>query len=295
MQKFAVWLTTRPMHAILASLLLFLPALPLSAAVCLLTWLARGRNQAVLVAATTTGLIGAATLIRGFSPVPALLFAGTIFGVALASGWLVERTRSVTLAAQVLVLLALAAIVVVESVGPPPEVLWAGLIDTLRESLTRSGVPQADEVVAELVTPFVSGIAIAAAWLGAIIALYAGYGLYGAMPDNGYRYGRFSELNFGRVLAAVMVVVSILAAVTEQALPRGLALVLLIAFALGGLSLAHWVVHARRLPPATLLLPYVMIVLEPTRGAALLMLAVAGYIDAWFNVRGWAGRSGQAQ
>ncbi|MEO0998661.1 MAG: hypothetical protein AAFX58_14175, partial [Pseudomonadota bacterium] len=118
------------------------------------------------------------------------------------------------------------------------------------------------------------------------ISMNHGYALYASAGPQGFDLGRFRDLNLGRVLAGLLAVASVLATLTQSPLVVNVALLLLVAFLLQGFALLHWVAQRRGVSPWLLFALYAALFLIP--GVALLTvpIAVAGYIDAWFNLRG---------
>ena len=129
--------------------------------------------------------------------------------------------------------------------------------------------------------------AVLMSWLLYVSVLMLGYALYQSLPDNGAHYGRFCDLNFGRVLALMVAGLVIAALATGVPWLQQIAAVSTAAFCLQGLAILHWLRAERRIPAVVVIAVYVLLpVLHVAMFAA---LTVAGYVDAWIGLRARAG------
>jgi hypothetical protein len=102
-------------------------------------------------------------------------------------------------------------------------------------------------------------------------------------PGESDDYGRFSDLNFGRVIALIMALLSLLAFVSGAAWLQSVAFVVFAVFCLQGLAVVHWLHSVGKLPLLVVIMTYVLM---PFLHVFLIMaLAVLGYMDAWFTFR----------
>jgi len=118
-------------------------------------------------------------------------------------------------------------------------------------------------------------------------ALLLGYSLYQQrLVDTDVEivdFGRFRDLNFGRVIALTMALVSLLAFVTDTTWLQNVAFVLFVMFMMQGLAIVHWLYGAGKLPRIAVVSLYVLL---PFLQVLLVMvLALIGYTDAWFAFR----------
>ena len=126
-------------------------------------------------------------------------------------------------------------------------------------------------------------LVVLAGWTLYVTVVLLGYAAWRTLPDKGPVYGRFCDLNLGRVLALTMAVSSVLAVLTGSDWLQNLAFVAFMMFWLQGLAIIHWLHVERAMPVIVVILAYAML---PLLNALLLMaLAVVGYIDAWFEFR----------
>ena len=89
--------------------------------------------------------------------------------------------------------------------------------------------------------------------------LLFGYALLQTLPDKQSVFGRFCDLNFGRVLAVIMAVASVVAVFIEAAWLRNLAFLVFVIFWIQGLAILHWLYAEKRLPGVLLVGIYVLI------------------------------------
>jgi hypothetical protein len=136
----------------------------------------------------------------------------------------------------------------------------------------------------EMFTPEVMTVsAVLAFWLLYVTGLLLGYALYRRLPGEIAEYGRFRDFGFGRVIASVLALASVLAFLVDAAWIQNLAFVLFVFFWLQGLAIVHWMHAEGVLPLAALIAVYVL--LPFLQILLMTALAIFGYTDAWFNFR----------
>ena len=120
-------------------------------------------------------------------------------------------------------------------------------------------------------------------WSFYVLVVLAGYALFQAVPGNARIYGRFCDLNLGRVLAAIMAAASVGAVLTGWTWLQNLGFVAFAVFWLQGLAILHWLRAEQRLPVFVLVMAYALL---PFLNVVLVIsFAVLGYMDAWFDFR----------
>ena len=134
-----------------------------------------------------------------------------------------------------------------------------------------------------VIVPQMTMLFVFTAWTFYVLITLAGYALFQALPGRQAAYGRFSDLNLGRVLATIMAIASVGAVLTGWAWMQNLGFVAFAVFWLQGLAILHWLHAAGRLPffavvAVYALLPFLNVLL-------VISLAVVGYMDAWFDFR----------
>jgi hypothetical protein len=281
-QALAKWLLARPHNAVLAlALTLILPAPQLtSGAVMVLLVLAQGSRFAVIEASVAAALLVVMSLILGGSLASVIgLTAGTWVPALLLAISLVTM-RSLTLTLQVSVIAAVAALLLFQVAVPDPAAFWQPYLDVMVAVVRENGL----ELDTELLTAEVMTIsAVLVFWMLFTGALLLGYGLYRRLPVETVNYGRFRDLNFGRVIAFTMALVSLLAFVIGATWLQNVAFIVFVMFMMQGLAIVHWLRSEGMLPNVAVVAVYVLL---PFLQVLLVMvLALIGYTDAWFGFR----------
>jgi hypothetical protein len=281
-QALAKWLLARPHNAVLAlALTLILPAPQLtSGAVMVLLVLAQGPRFAVIEASVAAALLVVMSLLLGGSLASVIgLTAGTWVPALLLAISLVTM-RSLTLTLQVSVIVAVAALLLFQVAVPDPAAFWQPYLDVMVAVVRENGL----ELDTELLTAEVMTIsAVLVFWMLFTGALLLGYGLYRRLPVETVNYGRFRDLNFGRVIAFTMALVSLLALVIGATWLQNVAFIVFVMFMMQGLAIVHWLRSEGMLPNVAVVAVYVLL---PFLQVLLVMvLALIGYTDAWFGFR----------
>jgi hypothetical protein len=112
-----------------------------------------------------------------------------------------------------------------------------------------------------------------------------GYALFRRLPGQDPKFGRFSELNLGKVIAIMMAISSLVAMLLNAIWLKNLAFLFYAVFWLQGLAILHWLRSEKKVPAVLLIFVYATLVIPPINAIALLLLAFIGYADAWFNFR----------
>ncbi len=282
MHAIAAWLVARPQNAVLGlAVTLLLPAPQLTSGVIMvLLVLAQGARLAVLEALMAAAVLLTVSLIFGVQVGQVVaLMAGTWVPVLLLAVLLLG-SRSLTLTLQVTVIVAALGMLVFYVVVADPVAFWQPYIEQMTE-LVRNNNLQLDTALFSAEVMTIS--AVLAFWMLYITGLLLGYALYARLPTQTAVYGRFSDLNLGRVIAFTMALASLLAFVVDANWIQSLAFVMFVMFWIQGLAIVHWMHGEGTLPLAALiavyaLLPFLQVLLMTA-------LAVFGYIDAWFGFR----------
>ncbi|MGI9247971.1 MAG: hypothetical protein ACR2QI_03080 [Woeseiaceae bacterium] len=282
MQALASWLVARPQNAVLGlAITLLLPAPQLTSGVIMvLLVLAQGTKLAVIEASIAASVLLTVSLVFGVSIASiATLMAGTWVPVLLLAVLLLS-SRSLTLTMQVSVIIAALAMMGFYIVVVDPVAFWEPYVATMVELVRQNNLQLNTELLsAEVMT--VS--AVLAFWMLYTVGLLLGYAVYRRLPRETADFGRFRDLNFGRVIAFTMALTSLLAFVVDVTWLQNLAFVMFVIFWLQGLAIVHWMRGQGQLPLAAViavyaLLPFLQVLLMTA-------LAVFGYSDAWFGFR----------
>jgi hypothetical protein len=286
-QPIAVWLVARPERAVFLVIATFL--LPktqlLGSAVLVLLVLSRGLTRGMVIAGLSFAAILVLTLIKQVPVSQLIEVAATIWLPGMVLAVLLQRIRSLTLLLQTTVLLAMVLIAGVYIVLGDPAAYWREVLEQFAAMWRDAGLQNEAEIFVQLqpFAPQLTGIFVSVAWLLYVAAFLAGYAAYISLPDQSDRFGRFSDLNFGRVLALLLALNSIVAMFSPAVWLQNVAFVLFAIFWLQGLALLHWLRRIGRLPGVALAGVYVLtILLGPVLVPA---VGVIGYTDAWFSFR----------
>ncbi|NCF15303.1 MAG: DUF2232 domain-containing protein [Gammaproteobacteria bacterium] len=282
MQRLAAWLVARPQNAVMGlAVTLLLPAPQLTSGVIMvLLVLAHGMRQAAIEALVAAAALLTVSLIFGVSMVSLLaLMAGTWVPVMLLAVVLIN-SRSLTLTMQLTVIVTVVAMTGFVVLVTDPAAFWEPYLMTMAEIARQSGL----ELNQELLNAEVMTVSAALAfWMLYVAGLLLGYGLYKKLQTETADFGRFRDLNFGRVIAFAMAVASLLALVVGGAWLQSVAFVVFAMFWLQGLAMVHWFHAENILPLGALVAVYVLLPLLQV--LIFSALAIIGYMDAWFGFR----------
>jgi len=281
-QGLASWLVLRPQNAVLGlAVTLLLPAPQLTSGVIMvLLVLAQGARLAVIEALIAAAVLLTVSLLFGVSIVSmTALIVGTWVPVLLLA-MLLLGARSLTLTMQVSVIVTVVALLGFYVVVDDPAAFWQPYVMQMTELARQNNLQLNTELFSAEVMTISAALAF---WMLYIIGLLLGYALYRRLPRETGEFGRFRDLNFGRVIALTLALASVLAFLVDVAWLQNVAFVLFVMFWVQGLAIVHWLHGQGMLPLAALiavyaLLPFLQVLLMTA-------LAVFGYTDAWFEFR----------
>jgi len=282
LQAFAAWLVARPQNAVLGlAVTLLLPAPQLtSGAIMALLVLAQGPRLAAVEAGVTAAGLLVVQLLFGQSLTAMLtLMAGTWVPVTVLAV-LLAKTRSLTLTMQVWVIVTVVALFGFYVIVADPTAFWQPYLDAMAEVVRQQNL----QLNTELLTAEAMTVSAAFAfWMLYAAGLLFGYALYKRLPRVTGQFGRFRDLNLGRVIASAGALASLLALLVDAAWLLNGALVLFVVFWLQGLAIVHWMHAQGLLPLAAVVAVYVLLPLLQV--LLITVLAVLGFTDAWFGYR----------
>lgn len=284
------WIVARPERWVLAlTVTIVMPVAPavLSGTVMVLLVLARGLPKASIAAAIALAVLAITGLIMGLPPMQLVSNAGTIWLLAGFMAGLLSWSKSLVLAVQMTVILALVVTVGMYLALPDPALLWTEVLAEVAASFQEQGLELQARFILEQqrYAALMTGVVIAAGWTYSTVLMLTGLAAYRLMSPGAAGFGEFRDLNLGRVLAIVLAVAAVAATLSQAIWLVNLAIVMLLVFWLQGLAILHWLRSSGRLPVWLLVLAYVAIMLPVSAGIMIFGLGVMGYIDAWFNVR----------
>ncbi len=288
MQAVAAWLVARPLNAVLAlAATISLAYLSfLSGVVLVLLVLRKGPRRALIDVGMATMLLVLVGLIVQV-PLPTVLTgAGAMWVPAMLLAMTLAGTRSLTLTLQVSVLIAILAMIGFYLLVNDPIAFWRSILTTIVDVWRELGLnDNADLLEGQLdsVAEQMTMVAVLTSWAVHSGNCVLGYLLYRQLPGETAKYGRFRDLNYGRVIAITMALASVVALLSTAAWLQNIALFMFLVFWLQGLAIVHWMYGEGYLPAFGLVAIYVLM---PILNIILLMgLAVLGYVDTWFRLR----------
>ena len=291
MQPIAAWLISRPQNAILglaATYILFLPLAGIfSGAVMVLLVLHHGVRRAMMYALLAAAVLALMALLSGGSA-PQIAFAALMSWLpAYVLAALLGNWRSLTLTLQVSVIAASAGLLGFYAVLGDPSIFWSSWLAEEAAALFREmGLHEQAAALVEnqaAIAQQMTVLFVFTIWSLYAFGLLLGYALYSASLDQKSVFGRFCDLNFGRVLALIMAVASVAAVLSGAVWLRNFAFLVFVVFWIQGLAILHWLHAERRLPGVLLVVVYALIPL--LSALPVLSFAVVGYTDAWFGYR----------
>ena len=288
MQPLAAWLVARPQNAVLGlAATLLLPVLQIFSGIFMvLLVLKHGARLAVIEGAVAGAVLIVVALVAG---APAMQVATAMLSIwlpAVLIGVTLHVTRSVTLTLQVSVLVAAVATLAFYVLVGDLVAYWQPVLTVLLEWARENSLHEQAQLMESqpvMTADMLTMAVVLANWMLYAVYMLFGYRLFAQLPGETRNYGRFCDLSFGRVIALIMAVMSLLAFVVGAAWLQSTAFVLFAVFWLQGLAVVHWMYTDGHLPLFVVIVTYVLM---PILHVFLVMaLAILGYTDAWFRYR----------
>jgi hypothetical protein len=205
---------------------------------------------------------------------------------ALILAKILQQSRSFILTIQMSAIASIFLLALFYVLVEDPSFFWGEVIVNLTEILIQNGLTDQANLISNQsgsIAQQMTIMIIAMTWSLYAIVLILGCAIYYTSSLEVIDYGRFSNLNFGRFFAIITAISSLLLFLFNVEWLMNLAYLCFLFFWLQGLSLIHWFHEKGLLPTLGLILTYVML---PFLNVFMVMiLAVAGYTDAWFNFR----------
>ena len=289
MPSVAVWLLARPQNTVFALVVAMLvPGLAMvSGAILLLVVLQQNVHKASLAAVLAGSILVAVALGLGSPPLQAFFQVALLWVPILGLAVVMRSTRSLTLTLQLSVIMVVVGTGLFFVLIGDPIGFWQYVIaaDPLLQSLTgslqqwQSAIGATDmQFAGVMTTMYAIGF-----WFGLVVVILLGYWLYLQLPEKSPEYGRFRELNFGRVIALVLAVTSVAGFLIDAVWIQSVAFFLFAVFWLQGAAMVHWLRSIGLAPVIAVSAVYVLTILLPQY--VFPALAVLGYTDAWFDYR----------
>lgn len=285
MQALARWLVARPQNAVLAlAATLLLPVV--SGIFMVFLVLRQGVRTAVVEGIIAGVLLALIAPLAGMPVMQVAVSALTTWLPAVLLAAMLLITRSLTLTLQVSVLVAAAVALGFHVVVDDMMAYWQPALDFMIDWARQSNLHEQAQLIETepaMVAHMLTIVFVASSWTLSVLHLLFGYRLTQALPGESGNYGRFCDLNFGRVIALIMALTSLLAFASGMAWLQSIAFVIFAVFWLQGLAVVHWLFVDGELPLFVVIMTYVLMPILHV--FLMLALAVVGYTDAWFVYR----------
>lgn len=291
MKSIAAWLVRRPRNAILglaAAYILFLPLAGIfCGAVITLLVLQHGLRRAATQAMIAAGMLAVLALVTGGSAPQMALTALVNWVPAFVLAALLGHWRSLTLTLQMSAILAMAGLLGFYVVLGDPAAFWSTwLVEQGAPLFREMGLQEQAAALVEnraAVAQQMTVLFVFTVWSLFVFGVLLGYSLFQAVPGQNKVFGRFCDLNFGRVLALIMAVASVAAVLSGAIWLRNFSFLVFLIFWIQGLAIMHWLHIEKQLPAILLVVVYALIPL--LSALPVISFAVVGYTDAWFGYR----------
>jgi hypothetical protein len=284
----AAWLLARPQNAVMAlAVTLSLPVLHVFSGIFMVLLVLRQGVRVAVVEGTIAGaLLALVYLLAGIPVLEAVVAAATTFVPAVLLAVALQATRSLALTMQLSALIAAIAVLGFHIAVDDLAAFWQPIMAVMLEWAETNALHEQVQLMQEnpaIVAHMLTIVLVLSSWTMYAVYLLFGYRYALVAPGETGPYGRFCDLNFGRVIALIVAVVSSLAFMTSMPWLQSLAIVLFAVFWIQGLAVVHWMFVDGELPLFVVIMVYVLL---PFLHVFLIMaLAVVGYTDAWFNYR----------
>lgn len=250
---------------------------PTGSVVLVLLTLAQGTRLALLQAGAAVAVVALVSLFVGSPMAPIVLTTTGVWVPSILLATMLLATRSLTLVMQMSVIISVLAMAGFMIVVSDPAAFWEPIVVWMN-ALLAGGAEQ----YAEVFTPDNLLLLMTVAfWMFATVALCLGNAWYSMLPEKSAEFGRFRDLNFGRVVAAATLVLTVVAQLSDWTWAWTVGSFMFAAFTFQGLAILHWLKAAGHLPTAALVAAYVLLLVPLVN----VVLALTGFVDAWIGFR----------
>ena len=292
MPSVAAWLLARPYNAVFAiAITTLMPGLAtISGAILVFLVLQQERRKALLTVALAGLLLIVVAVLSGTSPARVIVGLASSWLPVLGLAWVMRSTRSLTLTLQLSVLIVLIGNWAFFVFVSDPVRFWqeaiasTPVLQELRLPELQAAVGASAEQFAGVMTTM-SAIGV---WFGLILVVLLGYWLFQQLPNKSQEFGRFSDLNFGRVVALLLAITSVAGFALNVIWIQSIAFILFAVFWVQGAAMMHWLRATGVIPVIVLFAFYILMIMSLViveLGYILPAVAVIGYTDAWFCYR----------
>ena len=197
-----------------------------------------------------------------------------------------KKNSSFTLTVQLLSIISIIFLIYFFIVVGQPDTFWSEILNNLSTILTDSGLRDEALLIQNqmnLIIEQISSIIAVMIWSSYVFILAFGLNIYNSDESTSNSLDSFSDLNLGKFIAVLAALCSLSLFFADIYWLKNLTYMLLLFFWLQGLAVIHWFRNKRIIPRFLLVIIYVLL---PVFNVLIVMLlAVVGYTDAWFNFR----------
>ncbi len=288
--------------AVMAILALLLPPFSyLSGAAVALVTLRHGSQAGIQLSLMATAAVAALMLLLQMPP----QFGGSLLLVLWLPVWALamslRRTASPSRSIVLAMLFGLMVLLGLALAIDNPTQWWLEFLRQLMKPLLvqvpSEELPQIEANMAELAA-LMSGVMAAGLMASLLACLLLGRWWQSLLFNPGGFGEEFRQLRLGQTLGGFAVAIAVayllwqLAEGSSAGLLRDLLALAQVAFALQGVAVAHALVHSKQTHKGWLVAMYVLLLLA--MGPMVLLLAMIGVLDNWFDFRSKFGRGKQA-
>ncbi len=197
-----------------------------------------------------------------------------------------KKNSSFTLTVQLLSIILILFLIYFFIIVGQPDNFWSEILINFSTILMDSGLRDEALLIQNqmnLIIEQISSIIAVMIWSSYVFILAFGLNIYNSDENTPNSLDSFSDLNLGKFIAVFAALCSLSLFFADIYWLKNLTYTLLLFYWLQGLAVIHWFRNKRIIPRFLLVIIYVLL---PVFNVLIVMLlAVVGYTDAWFNFR----------
>ncbi len=251
-----------------------------------------GWKEAAFVAGAALIVIAAIAAAMLQQPAAGLMFAVIVWLPVYGLALVLRRTASWSITLNVAVGIGLVGVVAAYAVLADPAAWWRDtvVVAIQEQVIDRAGLTPEQAIewrsTLDQMSNVMTGIICAAFVLSAVLSLLLARWWQAQLYNPGGFQVEFHSLKLGQPLAMavlVLMAMSLLPLEGASALGRDMVMVVLMMYVLQGLAVIHAVVARRGASNAWLVVTYILLAIALPQVA--MLLAIAGLMDTWLNLR----------
>ena len=196
------------------------------------------------------------------------------------------ENSSITLTIQVLTLMTIGALLIFYLLIENPESFWNQILMNTKDILLESGLNDEAMIIQDqmsLISGQIAAMIGVMTWSLYSFLVTLGVNIFQSNAIDSKKNGSFIDLNLGKSIASIAALSSLCLFVFDSSWIENLAYMSLLFFWLQGLSIVHWLRANSIISRFFLIFLYILF---PILNIFIVMLlALVGYTDAWFNFR----------